>query len=111
GRNRELKRATEGYWSGKIDAAELQRVASDVRAESWRRQAAAGIRLIPSNDFSLYDHVLDVVALTGAVPQRYSWDGGDVGLDTYFTMARGSAEDDVPAMEMTKWFNTNYHYL
>src|SRR6185312_10380960 len=69
--------------------------------------------LIPSNDFSYYDQVLDTIALVGAVPERYGWDGGQVDLDTYFAMARGRQTDelDVTAMEMTKWFDTNYHYL
>ena len=73
----------------------------------------AGIDLIPSNDFSLYDQVLDAVALVGAVPERYGHSGGDVDLDTYFAMARGRQADgvDVTAMEMTKWFDTNYHYI
>ena len=73
----------------------------------------AGIDLIPSNDFSYYDQVLDTIALVGAVPERYAWGGGQVDLDTYFAMARGRQTDDVDvtAMEMTKWFNTNYHYI
>ena len=73
----------------------------------------AGIDLIPSNDFSYYDQVLDAIALVGAVPERYGWSGGQVDLDTYFAMARGRQTDDVDvtAMEMTKWFNTNYHYI
>src|SRR6476660_6830933 len=73
----------------------------------------AGIDLIPSNDFSYYDQVLDTIALVGAVPERYGWSGDQGDLDTYFAMARGrqTADVDVTAMEMTKWFNTNYHYL
>ncbi len=73
----------------------------------------AGIDLIPSNDFSYYDQVLDTIALVGAVPERYEWEGGQVDLDTYFAMARGRQTDDqdVTAMEMTKWFDTNYHYI
>jgi 5-methyltetrahydropteroyltriglutamate--homocysteine methyltransferase len=73
----------------------------------------AGIDLIPSNDFSLYDQVLDAIALVGAIPERYGWGGGQVDLDTYFAMARGRQTDDADAtaMEMTKWFNTNYHYI
>ena len=73
----------------------------------------AGIDLIPSNDFSYYDQVLDTIALVGAVPDRYGWSGGQVDLDTYFAMARGRQTDevDVTAMEMTKWFDTNYHYI
>jgi 5-methyltetrahydropteroyltriglutamate--homocysteine methyltransferase len=113
GRNRELKFATEGYWRGEISADDLAATAKAIRVENWRLMQDAGIDLIPSNDFSLYDQVLDTIALVGAVPERYGWDGGDVGLDTYFAMARGRQDGDVDvtAMEMTKWFDTNYHYL
>ena len=113
GRNRELKFATEGYWRGEKSADELAGTAKSIRVENWKLMQDAGIDLIPSNDFSYYDQVLDTIALVGAVPERYGWDGGDVDLDTYFAMARGrqTAEVDVTAMEMTKWFDTNYHYL
>src|SRR3989442_14999536 len=114
GAQRELKLATEGYWSGQRSREELLEAARDLRAENWKRQREAGIALIPSNDFSFYDQVLDTIALVGAVPERYGWDGSsDVDLDTYFAMARGRQADgvDVTAMEMTKWFDTNYHYI
>ena len=113
GANRELKKANENYWAGKLSAGELQQTAKNLRAAHWQLQRAAGIDLIPSNDFSLYDHVLDTSTLVGAVPERYKWSGGNVALDTYFAMARGSqtAALDAPAMEMTKWFDTNYHYI
>src|SRR5919106_369706 len=113
GRQRELKFATEGYWAGKTSAEELAKTAKQIRLENWKLMQEAGIDLIPSNDLSFYDQVLDAVALVGAVPERYSWDGGDVDLATYFAMARGRQADgvDVTAMEMTKWFDTNYHYL
>src|SRR3954453_9559910 len=113
GRNRELKFATEGYWRGEKSADELAATAKSIRVENWKLMQDAGIDLIPSNDFSYYDQVLDTIALVGAVPERYDWDGGDVDLDTYFGMARGrqTSEVDVTAMEMTKWFDTNYHYL
>lgn len=113
GKRRELKRATEGYWSGKVGAGELADAAAAIRENNWECQRDAGIDLIPSNDFSLYDHVLDTIALVGAVPERYHWDGGIVDLDTYFAMARGAQRKglDVTALEMTKWFDTNYHYL
>ena len=113
GAARELKRATEGYWAGKVTAADLTRTAADLRARHWRLQRDAGLDLIPVNDSSLYDRVLDTCALVGAVPARYGWSGGTVDLDTYFAMARGSQGRgrDVVAMEMTKWFDTNYHYL
>src|ERR671910_2552173 len=113
GRNRELKFATEGYWRGTTSAEELAQTAKSIRVENWRLMQEAGIDLIPSNDFSYYDQVLDTIALVGAVPERYGWDGGEVDLDTYFAMARGRQSEgiDVTAMEMTKWFDTNYHYL
>src|SRR6476619_3631110 len=113
GRNRELKFATEGYWRGETTADQLAETAKKIRVENWKLMQDAGIDLIPSNDFSYYDQVLDTIALVGAVPERYGWDGGAVDLDTYFAMARGrqTAEVDVTAMEMTKWFDTNDHYL
>jgi 5-methyltetrahydropteroyltriglutamate--homocysteine methyltransferase len=109
GPDRELKRAVEDHWNGKLGGEELLARADEIRREGWRRQAAAGIGLIPSNDFALYDHMLGHAAMFGAVPERYGWQGGDVDLETYFAMARG--RQDAAAMEMTKWFNTNYHYI
>ncbi|HEX3295015.1 MAG TPA: 5-methyltetrahydropteroyltriglutamate--homocysteine S-methyltransferase [Solirubrobacterales bacterium] len=113
GRNRELKFATEGYWRGETSADELAEVAKRIRLENWKLLQDAGIDLIPSNEFSYYDQVLDTIALVGAVPERYGHGGGEVDLDTYFAMARGRQTDDVDvtAMEMTKWFDTNYHYI
>jgi 5-methyltetrahydropteroyltriglutamate--homocysteine methyltransferase len=113
GVSRELKRATEGYWGGKVSLQDLLNTGAELRARHWRLQQDAGIDLIPSNDFSFYDRVLDTCALVGAVPKRYGWAGGPVDVDTYFAMARGvqSGGRDVTAMEMTKWFDTNYHYI
>jgi len=113
GPNRELKRATEGYWNGKVSRANLLSTGAGLRAAHWRLQRDAGLDLIPSNDFSYYDRVLDTCAMVGAVPTRYGWSGGPVDLDTYFAMARGvqAGGRDVTAMEMTKWFDTNYHYI
>src|SRR5881409_4449829 len=113
GAHRELKRATEGYWSGKVPQAALLQTGAELRAAHWRLQRDAGVDLIPSNDFSYYDRVLDACAMVGAVPTRYGWSGGSFDLDTYFAMARGvqSGGRDVTAMEMTKWFDTNYHYI
>ncbi len=113
GAARELKRVTEGYWSGKVDRTELLATAAKLRAGHWALQHELGVDLIPSNDFSLYDRMLDTSALVGAVPPRYGWSGDTVDLDTYFAMARGSQAKgrDVTAMEMTKWFDTNYHYI
>jgi len=109
GERRELKFALEKYWSGQCSAQQLQTTARELRENHWRMQADAGIGQIPSNDFSLYDHVLDTAALVGAVPARYDFKADRVDTETYFAMARGTAT--VPAMEMTKWFDTNYHYL
>ena len=110
---RELKRATEGYWSGKVSLQDLLKTGTELRERHWRLQQDAGIDLIPSNDFSYYDRMLDMCTLVGAVPKRYGWSGGPVDLDTYFAMARGvqSGGRDLTAMEMTKWFDTNYHYI
>ncbi|KAG0496287.1 hypothetical protein HPP92_000978 [Vanilla planifolia] len=109
GPKRELKFALESFWDGKISAEDLEKVAADLRASIWKQMADAGIKYIPSNTFSYYDQVLDTTAMLGAVPERYSWNGGEIGFDTYFSMARGNAS--VPAMEMTKWFDTNYHFI
>ncbi|MGH9588074.1 MAG: 5-methyltetrahydropteroyltriglutamate--homocysteine S-methyltransferase [Acidobacteriaceae bacterium] len=107
GRQRELKFALEGYWAGKHAEQDLLDTASVLRKEHWQLQRAAGIDFIPSNDFSLYDHVLDALVLLGATPERFG--SGPVTLERYFAMARNSREQT--AMEMTKWFDTNYHYL
>lgn len=114
GPHRELKKALEGYWSGKLSEAALLAAAKTIRERNWRRQKEGGIDLIPSNDFSLYDHVLDTCVLVGAVPDRFGWKGGNTNLATYFAMARGGASPANSAaapLEMTKWFDTNYHYL
>lgn len=110
---RELKKSLEGFWRGKISEADLMSTAKSLRAYNWTLQKNAGIQHIPSNDFSYYDQVLDMIATVGAVPARYGWSGGNVDLETYFAMARGIQNDqkDVPAMEMTKWFDTNYHFI
>ncbi len=113
GAHRELKRATESYWGGKVPQTDLLKTGAELRAAHWRLQRDAGMDLIPSNDFSFYDRVLDTCALVGAVPERYGWAGGTLDVDTYFAMARGAQQRgrDVTAMEMTKWFDTNYHYI
>ncbi|WP_041319698.1 5-methyltetrahydropteroyltriglutamate--homocysteine S-methyltransferase [Hyphomicrobium denitrificans] len=138
GLKRELKKATEAYWKGEIDYLALRKIGAKLRERHWRLQRDVGIEVIPSNDFSFYDQVLDTTAMLGAIPPRYRANGnnrdrlspsartpnahammadvaetaatsGSVDLDTYFAMARGSAA--APAMEMTKWFDTNYHYI
>ena len=125
GRHRELKFALESYWSGNSDRNSLLDTAKSLRAENWRLQKDKGIEIIPSNDFSFYDHVLDTAVMIGAVPAAYGWTDGPVDLDIYFAMARGSTGEahadcghvhyhhdaGVPALEMTKWFDTNYHYM
>jgi 5-methyltetrahydropteroyltriglutamate--homocysteine methyltransferase len=109
GDRRELKAATEGYWAGRVPAEELEATARELRRQTWAFLRDAGLGQVPSNHFSLYDQVLDTCVLVGAVPERYGPPGSAVDLDTYFAMARGRA--DATAMEMTKWFDTNYHYL
>jgi 5-methyltetrahydropteroyltriglutamate--homocysteine methyltransferase len=115
GPKRELKKALEEHWSGKTEESALMGTGRELRKASWLFQKGAGLDHIPCNDFSFYDHVLDTVAMTGAIPARYKWSGDGMDLRTYFSMARGlqdpSAGIDVPAMEMTKWFDTNYHYI
>jgi len=111
GINRELKWSLEKHWRGEKSGADLVADAQSLKKQHWKIQADAGMDLLPVGDFSLYDHVLDTIALLGAVPPRFKWDGGEVGLETYFHMARGHAGEGVPAMEMTKWFDSNYHYI
>ena len=107
GRNRELKTALEAYWAGRIDAGQLQSTARQVRAEAWQA-AAAHVDVVPVGDFSLYDHVLDTAWALGAIPGRFGEPDGD-DLDAYFALARGSV--GVRPLELTKWLDTNYHYL
>ena len=108
GRRRELKRALENYWRDG-DAAPLLETAKTLRQRHWQLASAAGIQTVPVNDFSLYDHVLDTAVLFDAVPERYRPVLRDDPLAGYFAMARGNR--DLHALEMTKWFDTNYHYL
>jgi len=113
GARRELKRALESHWRGETDAAQLQATAAGLRARHWKLQREAGVDLPPSNDFSLYDHVLDTAFLFDAIPERYRALAGSDPLAAYFAMARGLQRPgiDLHALEMTKWFDTNYHYL
>ena len=90
GPRRELKSALESFWSGKIDETALLEAAAGLRAANWARQRKLGVTVIPSNDFSLYDHVLDTSVMVGAIPDIYGWTSGKVSLATYFAMARGS---------------------
>jgi 5-methyltetrahydropteroyltriglutamate--homocysteine methyltransferase len=131
GERRELKKATEAYWAGTLPAAELEAAGRALRKQHWLTQQAAGIDLIPSNDFSFYDQVLDLSCLVGNIPPRFGWKGGEVDLDTRFAIARGVSPQQAAvhsgetgcgcaacaptavtfASEMTKWFDTNYHYI
>jgi len=106
GEQRELKKALELYWSGKSTFAEVEKVASTLKARHWNYQKEAGIDFISSNDFSYYDTVLDTAVMLGAIPKRFK---GLEAEELYFSMARGNKT--AVAMEMTKWFNTNYHYI
>ncbi|MFF0273092.1 5-methyltetrahydropteroyltriglutamate--homocysteine S-methyltransferase [Streptomyces sp. NPDC004330] len=109
GGNRELKKAVEGYWKGRVTADALRTTAADLRRSNWRQLAEAGIDEVPTGDFSYYDHVLDTSVMVGAVPARHRAAVEADALDGYFAMARGT--QDVAPLEMTKWFDTNYHYL
>nr|BEK70176.1 5-methyltetrahydropteroyltriglutamate--homocysteine S-methyltransferase [Kitasatospora purpeofusca] len=109
GRNRELKKAIEGYWKGTVTADALRDAATELRRENWRQLADAGVLEVPTGDFSLYDHVLDTTVAVGAIPARHRAAVDADPLDGYFAMARGT--QDVAPLEMTKWFDTNYHYL
>ncbi|HTB81919.1 MAG TPA: 5-methyltetrahydropteroyltriglutamate--homocysteine S-methyltransferase [Opitutaceae bacterium] len=126
GEKRELKKAVEAYWQKQLTHGELERMAQELRRRHWLAQQRAGIDLIPSNDFSFYDQVLDLSCLVGNVPPRFGWSGGLIDLDTYFQIARGvrggagenaetcgcgDCQAPAAASEMTKWFDTNYHYL
>lgn len=116
GSHRELKRALDQFWAQKITPQQLQEVARQIRQANWLTQQQAGITLIPCNDFSLYDQVLDMSLTVGAIPKRFQplLDTPEPDLlGLYFAMARGQQQDglDLKAMEMTKWFDTNYHYI
>ncbi|WP_345866932.1 5-methyltetrahydropteroyltriglutamate--homocysteine S-methyltransferase [Shewanella algae] len=112
GRRRELKFALEKYWRGESSVAELESVARELRRTHWQWQADAGVAQLPVGDFAYYDQVLTLSATLGVIPERHR-DGGAVNLDTLFRIARGRAPSGkhAPASEMTKYFNTNYHYL
>jgi len=117
GSRRQLKQACEQYWSGQISLSVLHQMAGNIKQENWKIQREAGIDLVPCNDFSLYDQVLDMSLTLGVIPKRYhpilTNVKGNQEIDLYFAMARGYQKDglDITAMEMTKWFDTNYHYL
>lgn len=109
GENREWKRSLENFWDGNISEEELLEQTTAIRLANLKKQQELGIDLIPVGDFSLYDHVLDTSITFGVVPARFKYDGGPVNIETYYDIARGT--EDAVASEMTKWFNTNYHYI
>ena len=110
GKGRELKKALEGYWQDKISEDELKETALNLQVENWGYQREIGIDLIPVNDFSLYDHMLDMATMFGFIPKRFKYkEKAPVPLSLYFTLARG--REGIAPLEMTKWFDTNYHYL
>jgi len=128
GEHRELKKVTEAFWKGKLSLEELQQTGQTLRQANWRKQQQAGVDLIPVNDFTFYDQTLDMSCLLGNVPPRFQWEGGQTTLETVFTIARGTQGGATPAghgagecschggvstfaSEMTKWFDTNYHYI
>ena len=111
GRQRELKQALESFWDGTRSAQSLIEVANDLKKRHWRIQRDAGLAYVTTGDFSLYDRMLDITCMLGAVPTRFAADKADSPLERYFSLARGDALRNVPPMEMTKWFDTNYHYL
>lgn len=109
GAQREWKKALENHWAGKLEENDLIAEMKQLRLESWRQQQEAGLSRIPVGDFTCYDHMLDMAVMFGLVPRRFGHGEGPVPLHTYFAMARGDGEN--AACEMTKWFNTNYHYI
>lgn len=113
GANREIKKAMEAYWQGKLSLTELQHIGQQTEEINWKMQATAGLDFITVGDFSWYDHVLDTSALMGVIPDRFMKNITTVDLNTIFCMARGQAPQtkETTACEMTKWFNTNYHYI
>ncbi|MUG65516.1 5-methyltetrahydropteroyltriglutamate--homocysteine S-methyltransferase [Paenibacillus campinasensis] len=109
GLNREWKKALEAYWSGNLAEADFHEQLKSIRLRHLELQQKKGIDVIPVGDFTYYDHVLDTAVMFGLIPPRFGWEGADPDLSVYYAMARGSRE--AAACEMTKWFNTNYHYI
>ncbi|ANA82424.1 5-methyltetrahydropteroyltriglutamate--homocysteine S-methyltransferase [Paenibacillus glucanolyticus] len=109
GADREWKKALEAFWAGKLEESEFHQQLQEIRLNHLRKQQEKGIDLIAVNDFSYYDHVLDTATMFGIIPKRFPYKGGEVPLSVYYGIARGTK--DATASEMTKWFNTNYHYI
>ncbi|MDO4550323.1 MAG: 5-methyltetrahydropteroyltriglutamate--homocysteine S-methyltransferase [Planctomycetia bacterium] len=114
GLHRELKFAMESFWKGTASASELLQLAKELRLRHWNIQKEAGLSTVATGDFSFYDHVLDTAVMFGLIPERFSdlsFDSPETRLTSYYKLARGDQQKGIPAMEMTKWFNTNYHYI
>ncbi|MBP2000983.1 5-methyltetrahydropteroyltriglutamate--homocysteine methyltransferase [Paenibacillus shirakamiensis] len=109
GEKREWKKAIELFWAGKIQEADLHKQLAAIRLDNLKLQKEKGVEIIPVNDFTYYDHILDTATMFGVIPTRFNYVGGEVSLATYYGVARGNTE--ATASEMTKWFNTNYHYI
>jgi len=109
GQDREWKKALEAYWAGKLEENALHATLKEIRLGNLKKQCELGIDQIPVGDFTYYDHILDTSAMFGIIPERFGYAGGEVSLQTYYAVARGNRES--AASEMTKWFNTNYHYI
>jgi 5-methyltetrahydropteroyltriglutamate--homocysteine methyltransferase len=111
GKQRELKQALESFWKGGFPAESLLETGAELKKRHWQIQKDAGLGYVSTGDFSLYDRMLDITCMLGAVPSRFTSCPGDPPLDRYFSLARGDVKRNIPALEMTKWFDTNYHYL
>lgn len=111
GKQRELKQALESFWKGNLSAESLLETSTELKKRHWQVQKDASLDYVTTGDFSLYDRMLDITCMLGAVPPRFTSCLGDSPLDRYFSLARGDVKRNIPALEMTKWFDTNYHYL
>lgn len=111
GAQRELKKALEDHWKGALSEKELAEKGRELRKRNWQIQKDAGLTFVATGDFSLYDHVLDITSMLGAIPERFRSEPDSPDPDAYFKMARGDIRKNIPAMDMTKWFDTNYHYI
>ena len=110
GAQRELKKALESFWKGESTLEELSAYGSSLRHKHWSLQQNADLSWVATGDFSMYDKMLDTSVMLGLLPERFSHLAPD-DMEAYFTLARGDVKNNIPAMEMTKWFNTNYHYI
>lgn len=109
GGNREWKKALEAFWAGNLNEEDFHQELKAIRLKHLKKQQELGIEIIPVGDFTYYDHMLDTATMFGLIPERFGYEGGEPDLNTYYAMARGNRE--AAACEMTKWFNTNYHYI